>query len=63
MVEIGSRNLSLINFSDIVFKGDQITLNPAALEKVDASFLFLKAFFNRKTYLRYQHGFRSDGAV
>jgi histidine ammonia-lyase len=57
MVDIGSRNLSLINFSDIVFKGDQISLNPAALEKVDASFQFLKNFSTGKLIYGINTGF------
>ena len=57
MVEIGSRSLSLINFSDIVFKEDQITLNPAALEKVDASFQFLKHFSTGKLIYGINTGF------
>jgi len=57
MVEIGSRNLSLINFSDIVFKADQITLNPVALEKVDASFQFLKHFSTGKLIYGINTGF------
>ena len=57
MVEIGSRNLSLINFSDIVFKADQITLNPVAVEKVDASFQFLKHFSTGKLIYGINTGF------
>ena len=57
MVDIGARKLSLINFSDIVFKADQITLNPAALEKVDASFQFLKHFSTGKLIYGINTGF------
>jgi histidine ammonia-lyase len=57
MVDIGSRSLSLINFSDIVFKEDQITLNPAALEKVDASFQFLSHFSTGKLIYGINTGF------
>jgi histidine ammonia-lyase len=57
MVDIGSRNLSLINFSDIVFKEDQVILNPAALEKVNASFLFLKQFSTGKLIYGINTGF------
>jgi histidine ammonia-lyase len=57
MVEIGSRSLSLINFSDIVFKADQISLNPDALEKVDASFQFLKHFSTGKLIYGINTGF------
>ncbi len=57
MVDIGSQSLSLINFSDIVFKEDQITLNPAALEKVDASFQFLSHFSTGKLIYGINTGF------
>ena len=57
MVDIGSRNLTLINFSDIVFKEDQVVLNPAALEKVNASFLFLKQFSTGKLIYGINTGF------
>lgn len=57
MVDIGSRSLSLKNFSDIVFKEDQITLNSAALEKVDASFQFLKHFSTGKLIYGINTGF------
>jgi histidine ammonia-lyase len=57
MVDIGSRSLSLQNFSDIVFKGDKITLNPAALDKVDASFQFLKHFSTGKLIYGINTGF------
>ena len=57
MVDIGSRSLSLINFSDIVFKEDPITLNPAALEKVDASFQFLSHFSTGKLIYGINTGF------
>ena len=57
MVDIGSRSLSLINFSDIVFKEDSITLNPAALEKVDASFQFLSHFSTGKLIYGINTGF------
>jgi histidine ammonia-lyase len=57
MVDIGLRHLSLINFSDIIFKENQITLNPEALEKVDASFQFLKHFSTGKLIYGINTGF------
>jgi histidine ammonia-lyase len=57
MIDIGSRSLSFQNFSDIVFKEDPITLNPAALEKVDASFQFLKHFSTGKLIYGINTGF------
>src|SRR6478609_10400325 len=57
MVDIGSRNLSLQNFSDIVFKEDPVVLNSAALEKVKASFEFLKHFSTGKLIYGINTGF------
>lgn len=57
MVDIGSRSLSLQNFSDIVFKEEKISLNPAALEKVDASFQFLQHFSTGKLIYGINTGF------
>jgi histidine ammonia-lyase len=57
MVEIGSRNLSLQNFSDIVFKDDQVILDATALAKVDASFQFLKHFSTGKLIYGINTGF------
>ncbi len=57
MVDIGSRKLSLQNFSDIVFKEDPVMLNSAALDKVDASFQFLKHFSTGKLIYGINTGF------
>ena len=57
MVDIGSRNLSLQNFSDIVFKEDKVSLNPAAMAKVEASFQFLKHFSTGKLIYGINTGF------
>jgi histidine ammonia-lyase len=57
MVDIGSQNLSLENFSGIVFKGDRISLNQAALDKVDASFKFLQHFSTGKLIYGINTGF------
>jgi histidine ammonia-lyase len=57
MVDIGSRSLTYQDFSDIVFKGDQIRLDPAALQKVDASFQFLKHFSAGKLIYGINTGF------
>lgn len=57
MVDIGSRSLTYQDFSDIVFKGDQIRLDPAALQKVDASFQFLKHFSTGKLIYGINTGF------
>ena len=57
MVDIGSRSLSLQDFSDIVFKSDKISLNPVALDKVDASFEFLQHFSTGKLIYGINTGF------
>jgi len=57
MVDIGSRSLSLQDFSDIVFKSDKISLNPVAMEKVDASFAFLQHFSTGKLIYGINTGF------
>ena len=57
MVDIGSRSLSIQDFSDIVFKSDKISLNPVALEKVDASFQFLQHFSTGKLIYGINTGF------
>ena len=57
MVDIGSGKLTLKDFTDIVFKEEQITLHPAALEKVEASFQFLKHFSTGKLIYGINTGF------
>ncbi len=57
MVDIGSRSLSLRNFSDIVFKKEPISLNADAVAKVDASFQFLKHFSTGKLIYGINTGF------
>jgi len=57
MVDIGSRSLSLQDFSDIVFKSDKISLNPVAMDKVDASFAFLQHFSTGKLIYGINTGF------
>ena len=57
MVDIGSGKLTLKDFTDIVFKEEQITLYPAALEKVEASFQFLKHFSTGKLIYGINTGF------
>jgi histidine ammonia-lyase len=57
MVDIGSQNLSIQDFSNIVFKEDKISLNQVALDKVDASFQFLKHFSKGKLIYGINTGF------
>ena len=48
MVEIGRDLLSLEDFSEILAHKDRVTLRKEELEKVDASFRFLKEFSSNK---------------
>src|SRR5215467_14769820 len=57
MVEIGSRSLSILDFSEIVLKSDTISLNPTAINKVDASFQFLQHFSTGKLIYGINTGF------
>src|SRR5664279_2472037 len=57
MVDIGSRSLSIQDFSDIVLKSDKISLNQEALDKVDASFEFLRHFSTGKLIYGINTGF------
>jgi histidine ammonia-lyase len=57
MVDIGSRSLSLQDFSDIVIKSDKISLNRGALDKVNASYEFLAHFSTGKLIYGINTGF------
>jgi len=57
MVEIGSRSLSLQDFSDILFKEEKISLNPDALIKVNDSYEFLRSFSTGKLIYGINTGF------
>ncbi len=57
MINIGSQRLSSDHFFDIVFKGQGVVLDPAAVEKVDANHQFLKNFSNEKLIYGINTGF------
>ncbi len=57
MVDIGARILSLENFSEIVFKDEKITLDKPAMDRVEASYLFLKSFSTGKLIYGINTGF------
>ncbi|MDP4213373.1 MAG: aromatic amino acid ammonia-lyase [Bacteroidota bacterium] len=57
MVEIGARILSLEKFSDIVFKGEKVALDKPAMDKVEASYQFLKGFSTGKLIYGINTGF------
>ncbi|HEY4156333.1 MAG TPA: aromatic amino acid ammonia-lyase, partial [Puia sp.] len=57
MADIGARVLSLEKFENILFKDEKLTLDKPALEKVDASFQFLKNFSTGKLIYGINTGF------
>jgi len=57
MVTIGGRNLSLDDFFAILFKEEQVKLDEAGLEKVNASYEFLKNFSTEKLIYGINTGF------
>ena len=58
MVHVGDRALSLDNFSDILYKEQQIALDALTIEKVDSNFSFLQKFSSNKLI----YGFNKYGA-
>lgn len=57
MINVGARTLSLQDFSEIVFNNREIELNTRALEKMDASFQFLRNFSDQKLIYGINTGF------
>lgn len=57
MKVIGDRLLTLSDFNEIVFKGEQITLSDSAMEKVNESHEFLKEFSGNKLIYGINTGF------
>ena len=57
MVHVGDRALSLDNFSDILYKEQQIVLDTLTIEKVDVNFSFLKKFSSNKLIYGINTGF------
>ena len=57
MVEVGVSVLSLNDVSDILFKEKEVVLNKVAIEKVAASFQFLKSFSSNKLIYGINTGF------
>src|SRR5580765_412615 len=57
MTEIGGRELSLEDFSKIIFEESKVELNAKALEKVDKNFEFLKQFSTEKVIYGINTGF------
>src|SRR5580765_6045682 len=48
MIFLGQRTLSLNDFSDILFKEEEVALEESALEKVNTNFRFLQNFSSDK---------------
>ncbi|HVI47587.1 MAG TPA: aromatic amino acid ammonia-lyase [Chitinophaga sp.] len=57
MVELGSRSLTLEQVYRILFGGEELGLQEAALQQVEASFLFLKRFSAKKLIYGINTGF------
>jgi histidine ammonia-lyase len=57
MTEIGGRELSMEDFSKIIFEESKVELNAKALEKVDKNFEFLKQFSTEKVIYGINTGF------
>ncbi len=57
MINVGARTLSLQDFSEIVFNNNQIELHTRALEKMEASFQFLRNFSDQKLIYGINTGF------
>lgn len=57
MVQIGSKPLSLDDFKAILFDGEQIQLNTAAIEKVRRGYEFLQQFSDHKLIYGINTGF------
>lgn len=57
MVHVGDRALSLDNFSDILYKDKNVSLDRLAVEKVDVNFSFLKKFSSNKLIYGINTGF------
>ena len=57
MVHVGDRALSLDNFSDILYKEQQIALDALTIEKVDSNFSFLQKFSSNKLIYGINTGF------
>ena len=57
MINVGGRTLSLEDFSEIVFNNEKIGLNSQALEKMEASFQFLRNFSDQKLIYGINTGF------
>lgn len=57
MINVGARTLSLQDFSEIVFNNSKIELHTRALEKMEASFQFLRNFSDQKLIYGINTGF------
>ena len=57
MINVGARTLSLQDFSEIIFNNRKIELNARALEKMEASFQFLRNFSDQKLIYGINTGF------
>ena len=57
MVHVGDRALSLDNFSDILYKDKEVSLDTQTIEKVEVNFQFLQKFSSNKLIYGINTGF------
>ena len=57
MVHVGDRALSLDNFSEILYKNKEVTLDTQTVEKVEVNFQFLQKFSSNKLIYGINTGF------
>jgi histidine ammonia-lyase len=57
VIPIGKNALTLNDFSDIIFKGEEVVLDEDAVNKVEANFLFLQNFSSNKLIYGINTGF------
>lgn len=57
MITIGNKEIKLTDFDDILSKGNKIEISPEAIDRVNASFDFLKEFLKDKVIYGINTGF------
>ena len=57
MIIVGQSTLSLADFSELIFKNKEISLDGTALQKVDINYNFLKKFSSNKLIYGINTGF------
>src|SRR6201996_199210 len=57
MIRVGQSKLTLDNFTELIFNGQKIGLDEAALDKIDTNFKFLQTFSSNKLIYGINTGF------